>query len=304
MDLVRRLARIGLKLWAKSALKYGYFYQVMEKYGPRLATDQPLVSMLPGRLLVSCNLRDHVQRHIYFQGAYEPIEAYLFSRLLRTGATVVDAGGNIGQYTLLAAAGVGPTGAVHTFEPVPHNYERLTANVAANHFHNVHANRAALWQEAGELCLGRGEEFEGTNDGTYSVGVRGSIRAPAVRFDEYRTTNRIHQVDLIKMDIEGAEWSALQGMTQTLEQDRPIVLIEVNRNTCELLGYDPNVFWSLLCIRFGYTAWQIGHRASDWRKLANPDGVTQANVLFTPTALPKEIASGWNFKTCVRWARG
>src|SRR5205085_1504296 len=84
-----------------------------------------------------------VQRHIYFQGVYEPVEAYLFSRLAAPGMTVVDAGANVGQYTLIASARVGPSGAVHSFEPVPETYRVLAEHVAANRAANVVANRAA-----------------------------------------------------------------------------------------------------------------------------------------------------------------
>ena len=87
--------------------------------GPRLAETEFQRAVLPNGCSMHCDLRQHVDRHIYYLGAYEPVESYLFTRLLQPGMTVIDAGANIGQYTLLAATAVGSRGTVHCFEPVP-----------------------------------------------------------------------------------------------------------------------------------------------------------------------------------------
>ena len=62
----------------------------MEKYGPRLAPPHPLPARLPSGHAVECDLRDHVQRHIYFQGVYEPIEAYLWRPKTRSETLALD----------------------------------------------------------------------------------------------------------------------------------------------------------------------------------------------------------------------
>src|SRR5437016_14587639 len=92
-----------------------------------------------------CDGSEGIQQSISFFGVYEMPSAYLFAKLLRPGMTVVDAGANVGQYTLLAATGVGPTGDVHSFEPVPSVFDVLEANVAHNQLLNVRLNRAGLW---------------------------------------------------------------------------------------------------------------------------------------------------------------
>jgi len=277
----------------------------MEAYGPSPADGVRLPSRLPDGSLIECDLRDHVERQMYFLGAYEPIEAYLFTRLVRPGLTVVDAGANVGQYTLLAASGVGPTGAVHCFEPAAANFARLEAHLVANRLTNVRANRSALWHEPAEVRLGLPADTVG-NAGSFSVGVSALsvVAAPAEPFDAYAERTGVGRVDLVKMDIEGAEWAALRGMRRTLERDRPLLLMEVNRDACRLVGYDPQEFWELLVLPLGYTAWAIGGSAAERRRLPSAGRVDLANVLFTSGPLPPEVAVGWTTKSCLRWARG
>ena len=133
--------------------------------------------------------------------------------------------------------------------------------------------------------------------------MTGGVAATAIRFDDYARDHDVGRVDVVKMDIEGSEWSALRGMSETLARHRPVLLLEVNRVTCGRAGYDPAVFWELLCGRLGYAAWRIGESAREWARLSSPDGITQANVLFTPGELPESVAAGWDLKSCLRWAR-
>ena len=209
---VRAAGRAALQAWAGTCTAPGYLYQAMEAYGPSLSDGGRLPSRLPDGSMIECDLRDHVERQMYFLGAYEPIEAYLFTRLVRPGLTVVDAGANVGQYTLLAASGVGPTGAVHCFEPVAANFARLEAHLAANRVINVRANRSALWHEPAEVRLGLPADTVG-NAGSFSVGSLASsvVAALAEPLDAYDERMGVGRVDLVKMDIEGAEWAALRG---------------------------------------------------------------------------------------------
>jgi len=301
-DIFRR----ALRAWGLSGVQYSRFYRTMEAFGPRLGSEHPLLAYLPTGDRVECDIRDHVQRHIYFQGVYEPIEAYLFSQLASPGNVVIDAGANIGQYTLLASAAVGPTGTVHAFEPVPQNFVRLQKNISINGKTNVRLNRNALWHATADLQFGL-PAGDGPNDGSYSAGAVADSIAPvvsasAVRFDDYARDNGVNRVDLVKMDIEGAELSALLGMAEVLQRDRPTILMEVNRSACFSLGYDPQDLWEFLVLRLGYTAWQIGHSATSWRPVPDPANISQANVLFSPAELPNSVAGGWSFARCLRWA--
>jgi FkbM family methyltransferase len=304
--LSRLLSRRLLRAWGRHGKAFGYFYQAMESWGKDLGSSRSIPAKLPNGLTVNCDLHDHVQRHIYYQGVYEPIESYLFSRLLQPGMTVVDAGANIGQYSLLASTRIGPSGTVYAFEPVPKNLKRLINHLIINSVTNVRANNVGLWHEDTTIELGVPGDQTG-NDGSFSVGgVRDTLLpaviARAVRLDHFLTEQKCLRVDLIKMDIEGSELFALQGMQAILERDRPILLVEINESASTRMGYDTKECWKFLVGQLGYRAWRIGHSASDWRLLESLDDIAQANCLFTPADLPASIASDWTFRKCLRWA--
>lgn len=96
------------------------------------------------------------------------MDAFVFTHLLEEGMNVVDAGANVGQYTLLASPIVGLRGSVHSFEPVPATFSRLRQNVDLNRLTNVSLNRAALWNKIEELQLALSSEQLG-NVGAYTA---------------------------------------------------------------------------------------------------------------------------------------
>jgi len=253
-----------------------------------------------------CDLRDHIQRQIYFRAAYEPIETYLFERLLRPGMVVVDAGANVGQYALIAAGVVGAHGEVHAFEPVPRTFRRLVAHVVQNGMAGiVRTNMKALWHKTQALSLHLGSEMSG-NEGAYTIGTLAeaidSVITAGVRLEDYATEAGLTRLDFVKMDIEGAEWFALQGAKSVLARWRPMMLLEINREACRGLGYQPEQIWDLLksC---GYRMWVVGQSAGTSHNLDDLAGVDRANVIFHSGHLPDSVINGWTLKSVLRYHR-
>jgi FkbM family methyltransferase len=300
---LRVIMRVALRAWARTGRKSGRHYRLVQKWGARLAT-QPLLSRLPNGCRISCDLTEYIQRQIYFLGVFEPVESFLFTRLLKPGNVVADVGANIGQYTLLASTVVGPTGAVHSFEPIPSTYAAIVANLERNNLTNVSANRAALWHESGTVSLGRPQGILG-NLGSFSIGFSdlpsGVVEAPAVTLDDYAERHGIKRFDLIKMDIQGAEPFALRGARRLLEQSRPLLLMEVERRFLALMGSSPEAVWDDLKA-LGYRAWRIGLSLKTSGPQANLDGVQFENFLFHTADLPATITTGWERRTPKRWA--
>jgi FkbM family methyltransferase len=305
-QIIRPIARRTLMSWGRVGRAQGLRYQAIERWGGRLASSGRLQRRLPNGCRVHCDLRDEVQRQIYFWGCYEPVEAFLFSRLLRPGMTVVDAGANVGQYTLLAGKAVGASGSAHAFEPVPKTFALLGRHVAANELGNVRLNRAALWCEPKMVQLGLSPEMAG-NSGAYSISTRdvvGDIESPAIRFDDYVVEQQLRHVDIVKMDVEGAELCALRGMSRMLRRDGPLLLMEINRVTCLRGGHDTDALWKLLAEDLGYRGWAIGSSPATCRRLTSLQGIEQRNVLFHRADLPSDITDGWDLKSVLHWARG
>jgi FkbM family methyltransferase len=142
--------------------------------------------------------------------------------------TFVDAGTHVGQYTLVASDIVGPSGSVHSFEPQPDTFELLQHNVETNKLTNVHLNRCAL----GETCS-NAELYLACPDNVGQSSFRRphnySGKAVTVNcrtLDDYADEHGI-QVNVIKIDVEGAELSVLRGATKILSASvKPCLIVE------------------------------------------------------------------------------
>ena len=302
---LRRAGRALLHLWGASGQAPGLHYQVVERWGAALAEPQSLPCRLPGGLRVHCDLRELVDRIVYFNGLAEPVESWLLLKMLKPGMVVVDAGANIGQYTLLAARAVGPSGSVLAFEPVSFNFTRLTRHVSENGLTNVSLDELALWDSITALELAQPEGYE-DNTGTFSTGVQGATRyetVPAMPFDDVADRMKLSRVDVVKMDIEGGEYRALLGMQRTIDRDHPLLLVELNRVALERAGSSLDQLWELLTVRFGYRAWLVGSTPEHGGTLHNINAVQQGNAFFFTGDVPAVLRERWSLRDVLRWAR-
>jgi FkbM family methyltransferase len=304
----RAVGRKILRTWGKLQIASGYQALWVDRLGPALAEPEPLWAQLPNRCRIPCDLSDHIQRWIWFYGLYEPIEAFLFMRLLCPGMNVVDVGANAGQYTILASTCIGPAGQVHSFEPVPTTYTRLALAVAENHLTNVFLHRAALWSEETTLYLGLPPGFSENRDtGGFSVRAgddrKTQIEAPALTLDTYVARENLTHIDFIKMDIEGAEPQALAGALETLKRFRPLLLLEINPPILTESGSSVAELWNLIA-PLGYRVWRIGLDPSESGPLTSPEQVSGCcNVFLHHDDLPHDVTADWTFKETLRWAR-
>lgn len=298
----RRLGRALLSRWGRSGVLPGTHHQWIERLGATLGEEQGVEVRLLNGCRMRLDLGDEVQRLILFCGLYEPCESYVLCRVLAPGMTFVDGGANVGQYTLLAATAVGPRGHVLAFEPVPRTCARLRANVEGSGLSRVTVERRALWREDGEVRLGLPAGKHG-NAGAYGVGAGDADEvAPAVRLDTYCAAAGVARVDVVKLDLEGAELAALQGMRGVLARDRPLLLVEVCVATAARLGAHPTDLWRLLHDELGYEAWLVGQGSAGCRPLRDLAGLEQRNVLFHHGPLPAALREPWDFASVLRWA--
>lgn len=172
-----------------------------------------------------------------FEGRESPEARTLevFLARVRAGMTVIDVGSNIGLYTLPVAARVGPSGRVIAIEPNPIVARRLRENLARNWFHNVSVIEAAATDVRGTLQLHLGDDSECSS--LYGEAGFGSIDVRATTVDEQVQAAALPRVDLLKIDVEGAELSALRGAEQLLAgPDPPVLLVEANPVTLRAAG--------------------------------------------------------------------
>jgi FkbM family methyltransferase len=149
-------------------------------------------------------------------------ERQLLKRILFTGAVVVDAGANIGIYSEFLSRCVGPTGAVHSFEPSPDNFKRLHA--ATGKLSNVRLSQAAVGEYSGKSELYLSDKLNVDHRAYMAAGdSRRTVPIEIVALDDYFKPGE--RVDLIKMDIQGYELHALRGANRLLEDNSDIKLL-------------------------------------------------------------------------------
>jgi FkbM family methyltransferase len=143
-------------------------------------------------------------------------EIELIKSSLSPGDVVLDIGANIGFYSRLLSRCVGAHGRVYAFEPDAENFGHLRAAVRA--LGNVEARQAAVGATEGRLTLFRSPLLN-VDHRTYPIDDYTSKHEVAcVAIDSFLPEGT--PVRFIKMDIQGAEWAALQGMQRTLTDNR------------------------------------------------------------------------------------
>jgi FkbM family methyltransferase len=158
------------------------------------------------------------------RGHYENHVLTFFKGFLREGMHVVDAGANIGLYSLLAARLVGPGGHVWSFEPNSENCRLLLAGALDNGLDNLSLHPLALGNERGYTYF---TSALGSNGGVLEQAKRSVMHpscriVPMARLDDFA----LPRVDLLKMDVEGAEGLVMQGARDLIARCRPVVTAE------------------------------------------------------------------------------
>ncbi len=191
---------------------------------------------------------------------YEREVAAVFRRLLKPGMGVLDVGANIGYFTMLSASLVGPGGHVTAVEPNDRNVRLLEASRRLNGFGCVSVLQVAAGRESGLLTLNTSHS-NGTTSGLGATqrAVLAARTIPALRLDSVLDQDR--RINLIKIDVEGAEYNALLGTRETISRFRPAILSEFSPDLMPgISGIDGE----------GYLAWIIdqGYRIA----VIQPDG--------------------------------
>jgi len=190
----------------------------------------------------------------YTTGDYEPWVQNLLKSELRPGDCYYDVGAHFGFFCLIAARSVGPSGAIVALEPDPQNTSVLRANIERNHLVQVTVLEAAVWSSPGQVTFAKASEASNRSEGHVSSGENSGgvcISVPSVRLDDLVFGEGRRAPDLIKMDVEGAEWEALQGARRLLSDVKPRLLCEVHnpaqmghiRAYLEQFGYTASDAW-------------------------------------------------------------
>jgi FkbM family methyltransferase len=265
--------------WNRALITYGqglpYFpgkWQIIESLAQKAAVAWNNLSPVKRRgILFDLDPIDLLQRSIYYLGVYEPWETRYLERTVKPGWVVVDAGANIGYYTLIFARLVGGEGCVLAFEPAGSRYRALIKNIALNGVANVRAFRVALADQLGECSI---VQPHGANLGNFRLARQdewGQEKAPLTTLDHMVSSQHLDRLDLIKVDIEGAEIRFLHGGRESIARFLPTIMIELNTSALGQSGSSPEdviAFLRDFGYRFFRTSWKGLHPLEE---LPGPD---------------------------------
>jgi len=197
-----------------------------------------------------------------YANAFERDERLILDRVVRDGSTVVDIGANIGFYTCLFAAAVGPRGRVLAFEPAPATFAALQENVRRNGFRNVELEEVALSDHAGTATF---HVFPQGADAYNSLGAStawGTVSAEEVTvrtamLDELLAALPAESISVVKIDVEGAEALVLAGATRFFDRlEETVVMIELNEEAARQCGSSIREVLDRMQ-RLGYAAYHL-----------------------------------------------
>lgn len=184
-----------------------------------------LVETRYGRMIVNRHDR-FVGRSLQTYGEFSQGEIELFQRVLRPGATAIEAGANVGAHTLFLAQAVGPTGTVYAMEPQRVVFQTLCGNLALNSVPNVQAMPVAVGSQPGTIVVPRLNYAVANNFGGVQLGQhQQGDTVPVITIDSLAVTD----CALLKIDVEGMEEDVLRGAQQTIDRCQPIIYAESDR---------------------------------------------------------------------------
>lgn len=174
-------------------------------------------------------------------GLLEGGEDRLLRKELKPGQTALDIGANIGILTMELAGLVGLSGSVYAFEPDPENAELLEKTAELNGFSQVRVRRAAVSDKKGTARLFLNEDHRGDHRLYDSGDGREFREVEMIRLDD--ELKELDRLDFIKIDIQGYEAYALEGMKGLLSRFAGVrILCELCPSLLELAGSDPGRF--------------------------------------------------------------
>jgi FkbM family methyltransferase len=221
-----------------------------------------------GSLKMGLRLGEHMQSQNFWYGYYSRDVVLLLKRLLKRGATVFDVGANIGEIALVAANCVGRKGRVYAFEPVSTLFQSLEKNIAINQLDHIAAFQRGLADRDGRTVIykQRGSFSDGTvHEGLGSIFASESRSEPIeeiqlTTMDQLVKEQNVRRLDLVKIDVEGAELSVLRGSIATLERFRPYIILELQSQTANSAGHEQTEILELI-ENLGYSIYTIQRKA-------------------------------------------
>lgn len=235
------------------------------------APNSPLLRI--GKIVTRVMLSPPLRRFALAQRAYATLyltgkwlaerrEREFFRQHLTPGMVVLDIGANVGFYTTLFSRLVGEAGHVYALEPDPFSFDILARRVRRPRFRNVTTDQLALGDREGTttlFCSMVNRADNRTHPSHEGVPVE-RVVVPLTTLDAFCARRGIDRIDVVKMDVQGAEVAVFHGMRRTVERCRPQwMFLEFAPADLRGAGTSPEEFWGVLQ-GYGYTPYALDER--------------------------------------------
>ena len=215
----------GLKFFLKTAKWLGISNKT---YNKKLASN----------FYMQVNPSEHIQQQLFWYGHYEKEIGDLINEILQPNDVFLDVGANIGYFSLLAAIHQ-PSAKIISFEPVTTVFKLFEENISLNNVSNITTINAAVGEKDDER-----EIYISTEDNTGMSSLQKpenysgkKERVKVIEIDSWFRSSGLSKIDLVKIDIEGSELSALKGMNDALLNFKPLIIVEINPDTLRLFNH-------------------------------------------------------------------
>jgi len=229
------LIRRGIRVWKRRGLKY--FLHTIPIYLIEKYVDNTKKSPIAEKFVIKDILGSKMyldatdfglSHDLIRDGIREAYQVEVVNEEVKPGDVVIDVGANIGYYALLESRLTGKNGKIYAIEPVPANVEILRINRELNQYDNIEVFQLAISDKKGhttmyvprERNLSRIKASMGGNQSN-------TIEVETATLDDFLQGKRYPQV--IRMDVEGAEYQIVKGMEKTLTGNLPLeIFMEIH----------------------------------------------------------------------------
>ncbi len=230
-------------------------------------------------------------------GSYEVDELLILRRLAQDFPYLLDIGANIGWYSLhLAQVVQSRGGKVYAVEAIPATHQLLCDNLALNPdcADTVQTFNMALGETSGTTTF-----FLPQLTGHVAASRRAiladeanvAVEVRMTTLDQFMHDEAIPCVNLIKCDVEGSEWLVIQGGMETLQNQRPVIMLEMLRKWSARYDYHPNEIINQLA-RIGYSCWYESEGYFQQLPVMD-DATTATNFFFLHEEAHASVQSQW-----------
>ncbi|PSF36238.1 hypothetical protein C7H19_13605 [Aphanothece hegewaldii CCALA 016] len=223
-----------------------------------------------------------INSDLIINGFWEQSETNYFIKFIQENDIVLDIGANLGYFSLLFAKQVGNKGKVYAFEPEPNLFLLLKKNVEVNQYQNITLINKAVSHQNTSLKLYISEDNIGDHRIYDAEDGRQYIEIDSLKLDDYFADFE-PEIRLIKMDIQGAEYEALQGMINLINKNKKVEIVtEFSPYHLKFAGVEPIIYLELI-EKLGFTIY-----------ILQENGIEKANIQSLLQTYPSDIEVGTN----------